>query len=191
MRLYCHFSFRRRNNNAYGLFACAFYTDYNGRKCVGHLTRKYDLWEPEDGYVTAIQGYEHALRTISEAQVLFKKRGVTEVMLVTDNSALAGWIVEPNKKKKFAPYMERAVEKYRVGGKQAITLKVGLCEVWDVEKSYKYCNERFIVDIDEDKSVTGADGVRRLDLGVTPTMSLEDYDKESINAPKISGMQML
>ena len=138
--IYCHFSFKRPKGENYGLFAVAFYSDFAGKKLVTSITRKYDLWENQQ-FVTAIQSYEHALMTIYENQGLMRKAGINQVMLVTDNSTLAGWITNPKKNKQYAEYMERAVKPYRVGSYKEIVLGIGLCEPRKAEKSYKYCKE--------------------------------------------------
>ena len=39
-------------------------------------------------------------------------KGFTNVMLVTDNSILAGWITDPKKNKAYTGYMNKAVEPY-------------------------------------------------------------------------------
>lgn len=138
--IYCHFSFKRPKGKEYGLFAVAFYKDFEGKQLIKAVTRKYDLWENQQ-FITAIQSYEHALHTIHENQGLMRSAHINQVMLVTDNSTLAGWILNPKKNKMYAPYMERAVKPYRTGSYNEIVLGVGLCEPRKAEKSYKYCQE--------------------------------------------------
>lgn len=138
--IYCHFSFKRPKNKNYGLFAVAFYKDFEGKQLIKAVTRKYSLWENQQ-FITAIQSYEHALLTIYENQGLMRSANINQVMLVTDNSTLAGWIANPKKNKMYAPYMERAVKPYRTGSYREIVLGVGLCEPRKAEKSYKYCQE--------------------------------------------------
>lgn len=185
--IYCHFSFKRPKGKNYGLFAVAFYSDFPGKKCITHLTRKIDLWENQQ-FITAIQSYEHALMTIHEYQGQMRKANINQVMLVTDNSTLAGWIANPKKNKQYAPYMERAVKPYRVGSYKEIVLGVGLCEPRESEKSYKYCKEDLVINdyrpvqeskptgykielgeyksvldiISEDKSIPRIDGIREI-----------------------------
>lgn len=77
-------------------------------------------------------------------------------MLVTDNSTLAGWIVDPTKNKHYTATMNRAVEPYRIGAPKEIVLGIGLCEARKSEKSYKYCKEELAVneldDIDSESN---------------------------------------
>lgn len=141
--IYCHFSFKRPKGQEYGLFSVAFYSDYEGKKLITHRTRKYDLWKNHQ-FVTAIQSYEHALLTIYELQGQMKAANINQVMLVTDNSTLAGWIENPKKNKNYAVYMDQAVRPYRAGSFKEIVIGVGLCEPRQSEKSYKYCKEELV-----------------------------------------------
>ena len=138
--IFCHFSFKRPKGSSFGLFSVAIYSDIIGKKLIIQKTRKYDLWENHQ-FITAIQAYEHALLTIYELQGKMIEAGIRQVMLVTDNSILAGWIETPNKNKDYAPFMQRAVKLYRVGGPKEIVIGIGLCEPREAEKSYKYCSE--------------------------------------------------
>lgn len=142
--VYCHFSFRRPKDKHYGLFAVALYADKEGKILVAAKTRAYELWKDHQ-HITAIQAYEHALYCIWEWQAELHKRNVTNVLLVTDNSILAGWIENPRKNKAYTGYMNRANDKYKVGGKKEIYLTVGLCEPLDYEKSRKFCTEDKVV----------------------------------------------
>jgi len=90
--VYCHLSFRRPKGKNYGIFSAALYTEYDGKTLVARQTRAYELWENHQ-HVTAIQAYEHALNCIWEWQRQLREHGVREVILVTDNSILAGWII--------------------------------------------------------------------------------------------------
>lgn len=138
--VYCHFSFRRPKGKDYSLFATALYADKEGKVLVAANTRAYAMWKNHQ-HVTAIQAYEHALYCIWEWQYKLKEHGVTHVLLVTDNSTLAGWIEDPKKNKNYTAYMNRANEQYKVGGKKEIYLSIGICEVRDYEKSRKFCVE--------------------------------------------------
>lgn len=189
MVIYCHFSFRRRENNSYGLFAVAMYRDFEGTKCLMHITRKEDLWVPDDCYVTAIQGYAHALKTISQSQGLLKTRGIDKIYLVCDNQALVKWICEPKKAKERAAYMEKAVEDYRTGGISEITIPVGCCNPVRSEKSYKYCLDKYVVDLEKNKSVKEADGVRRLDFSGSSLSTLKSVEASNLAKPIISGIK--
>lgn len=186
--VYCHFSFRRRNNNEYGLFSTAFYSDYEGKKCIAHITRKEDLWVPEGAYITAIQSYEHALRTIFESQPVLKRHNVDRIYLVSDNSALVKWICNPNSCARFARFMEKAVEDYRLGAIHEITIPVGVCKSWKAEKSYKYCDERYIFE-DKSAKIVSTGGVNKLDLGDMKLQSIADVQKNNIARPTVLGIE--
>lgn len=144
--VYCHFSFKRTKQHPGKAFlATAFYLDFEGKKLLEKKVVLKKLWEDHQ-FISAIQSYENALRQISEWQGALIGKGVDTVLLVTDNSTLAGWIEDHNKNKKYTSYMNKAVEQYRVGAPREIMLQVGLCEPRDYEKSYKYCQDRYVDD---------------------------------------------
>lgn len=142
--IYCHFSFKRtKSHPGKAFFATAFYLDFEGKKLLEKKVVLKNLWEDHQ-FISAIQSYENALRQIAEWQGAMMSKGVDTVLLVTDNSTLAGWIEQPSKNKKYTPYMNKAVEKYRVGAPREVVLQIGLCEPRDYEKSYKYCQDRYV-----------------------------------------------
>ena len=157
--VYCHFSFKRPNKGAdgYGLFAVAFYRDYEGKKVIYHITKQMNLWENHQ-FITAIQSYENVLRVISDMQGDMIQNGIRKVILVTDNSTLAGWIMNPKKNKAYTAYMNRAIEKYRAGSPRQLLVDIELDEVREYEKSYKYCNEKYAVKTEEAKVIKKDDG---------------------------------
>lgn len=142
--VYCHFAFRRPRGKSYGIFACALYADYAGKRTVIHVTRAFKLWKDHQ-HITAIQAYEHAMYCLWTWQAKLKEHAVTNILLVTDNSTLAGWIENPRKNKQYAEWMAKANDPYRMGRPKEIYLPVGLCEVRDAEKSHKYCREELVV----------------------------------------------
>lgn len=189
--IYCHFSFKRPNKGAegYGLFAVAFYKDYEGKEVICHTTKKAKLWQNHQ-FVTAIQSYENALRVISELQGAMKKNHITQVMLVTDNSTLAGWIENPKKNKNYTDYMNKAVANYRAGAPKEIVLGMGLCDVREYEKSYKYCNEKYIKEAETPKTVKNAEGKRVINIEATGGQykTVSDMLKEDNKMPEVIGM---
>lgn len=189
--IYCHFSFKRPNKGmeGYGLFAVAFYKDYEGKDVICHTTRKAKLWQNHQ-FVTAIQSYENALRVISELQGAMKKNHINQVMLVTDNSTLAGWIENPKKNKRYTDYMNKAVASYRAGAPKEIILGMGLCEVREYEKSYKYCNEKYIKEAETPKTIKNAEGKRVINIEATGEQykTVSDMLKEDNKMPEVIGM---
>lgn len=141
--VYVHFSFRRPTHKKYGIFSVAMYGDESGRVFLGSTTRAFRLWKDQQ-YVTAIQSYEHALYCIWENQGKMASAGVTDAMLVTDNSTLAKWIENPDKRPDYAYYMKRANRQYTMGGDKTIRINIGLCEPLKSEKSHKFCREELI-----------------------------------------------
>lgn len=184
--VYCHFSFRRPRGKKYGLFAVAIYWDKRGKKLAAQATRRYELWEDQQ-FITAIQSYEHALYSIYTWQGIMHSKGISNVMLVTDNSTLAGWIEDPKKNKHYSDYMERAVKEYRVGAPKEITLSIGLCDVLDYEKSYKYCKEDKVINQVIGSKVDGK-RVMNIDSLNVKYNNIYDMERDNINKPEIIGM---
>lgn len=185
--IYCHFSFKRPRGEEYGIFAVAFYRDFEGKKIITKKVRKYKLWENHQ-FITAIQSYEHALMTISELQGMMRAANINQVMLVTDNSTLAGWIEYPKKNKNYAKYMEQAVKPYRAGAYKEIVIGVGLCEPRKSEKSYKFCKEE-LVENDYIPESDKKDQSLGYKLQVAEYKSVLDIIAEDRATPEIVGMK--
>lgn len=189
--IYCHFSFKRPRGQEYGLFSVAFYNDFEGKQVITHTTRKYDLWQNHQ-FITAIQSYEVALKVIFENQGKMRQAGISQIMLVTDNSTLAGWIVNPKKNKNYYPFMEQAVSAYRSGSHKEIVLGIGLCEPRKAEKSYKYCQES-LVDNEYRPSTAGSGQTPsgyKINIGDNYS-SVLDILKEDKSIPTITGIKIL
>lgn len=187
--IYCHFSFKRPKGKDYGLFATAFYWDFEGKKLITSFTRKFPLWKDHQ-FITAIQAYEHALFCIHNCQGAMRKNGINNVMLVTDNSTLAGWIENPKKNKQYTEYMNRAVEMYRAGAPKEINLSIGLCEVRDYEKSYKFCKEDKVINNTEPVITKTTEGKHVIDLDSSNItyQTITQAIKTSPMSVEISGM---
>jgi hypothetical protein len=187
--VYCHFSFKRPKGVDIGYFAVAFFSDYEGKRLLAQATRQYPLWENHQ-FITAIQAYEHALYCIYTWQGAMRKQGITNVMLVTDNSTLAGWIQNPKKNKKYTEYMNRAVEKYRAGAPKEIILSIGLCAVRDYEKSYKFCREDKVINNNTEVIKKTDSGVKVIDIDASNIQykTITQLENDNPNMPEIVGM---
>ena len=177
--VYCHFSFRRPSGKGTVIMATCLYADEEGKRQVARKVREEVLWENHQ-HVTAIQAYAHALRCIWEWQGKLLEHGVTDVVLVTDNSILAGWIMDHKKNTNFTHYMKRAVSPYRVGGSRWVVLSVGLAEPRVSEKSYKYCKQENVEHAPEQRTAT-AGGASRMyvhDASSMSGVSVMDLAKE-------------
>lgn len=86
-------------------------------------------------------------------------------MLVTDNSTLEGWIVNPKKNKNYTEFMERAVEQFRLGAPKEIVLGIGLCQARHAEKSYKYCKEELAINELDQNNEEGKTIINKIDIG--------------------------
>lgn len=185
--VFCHFSFKRPKGSNYGLFSVAFYKDFIGKKIIYHTTRKYDLWENHQ-FITAIQSYENALEVIYEFQGQMKDNNINQVMLVTDNSTLAGWILNPKKNKQYYPYMERANKPFRVGSFKEIVIGIGLCEPRKAEKSYKYCKEELVDNTYEPENNKDNTKEHRVIIDENNYQSILDIMRADKSIPSISGI---
>lgn len=187
--VYCHFSFKRPKGKNYGLFAVAFYLDFEGKVLTAQATRRFPLWKDHQ-FVTAIQAYEHALYSIYVWQGIMRSKGISHVWLLTDNSTLAGWIENPKKNKAYTEYMNRAVEQYRVGAPKEITLSIGLCEVRDYEKSYKFCREDKVINDGQTviKETNTGRKVIDLDSSNLQYQTISQLEASNPNKPEIIGM---
>ena len=180
--LYCHFSFRRPKGKDYGLFAVALYTDYDGKNLLARETRRIKLWQNHQ-FISAAQSYENVLNYIYRHQVQLKKKQIKNILLVTDNSILAGWIMNPKKNKEYTAWMDKAIEKYRIGAeKEIISIAVGLCKTRDYEKSYKYCKEEYVID---ENKIERKDGVNV--VNVSSYNNVYDTIKEDDRSIEIKG----
>lgn len=185
--VYCHFSFRKPANTPYCIFAVAIYMDEAGKKLIAEKTVAIKPWVDQQ-HVKAIQAYANALEYIFEKQGKMMKQGINNIIMVTDNTTLHGWIQNPAKHKMYKQYMEKAIKPYRVGGSKEILMTVGLYRVLEREKSHKFCREDLICnkrptwDSDsekqEDKNV-----VTRLSIDSTKAMSIDDIMKADM--PKV------
>lgn len=172
LTVYCHFSFKRpKDKPGIGYFAVAYYSQINGGKLVAQRTVERKLWQ-EHQFVTAIQSYEYALSTIHEWQGLMVRAGINCVMLVTDNSILAGWIENPYKNKEYSELMMSVVRRYRLGAGKEISIGVGLCNVVKYERAYKFCRYDNIADEYKISHVTGK-------INVSAGSSIYDMIEES------------
>jgi hypothetical protein len=187
--VYCHFSFKRPKGADYGLFAVAFYFDKEGKKLTAKATRKIKLWENHQ-FVTAIQAYEHALYSIYAWQGIMKSQGIGKVMLVTDNSTLAGWIENPKKRKEYRQFMERAVERYRAGAPKELEVSIGLCDVQKYEKSYKYCKEEFVINDSKPAITKDKTGKKVIDIASSNMeyKTIREMELEDLDRPTITGI---
>ena len=189
--VYCHFSFRRPKGDKVGIFATCLYADEAGRVSIARKVREFPLWENQQ-HVTAIQAYEHALLSIWEWQGKLLSHGVTDVILVTDNSILAGWIEEPKKNKEYTQWMQKAIASYRTGGAKEIMLNIALSEPRDSEKSYKYCRPELVENRGSRSTarkfkMDPAD-LRGMGLVTDLTKLADSYDDRGVKAVPVTGV---
>lgn len=162
---YCHFGVRRPKGAKYGIFSCLIYSDKYGFNLASRKVMAIELWKDHQ-YVTYCQSYWFALKCLWEWQGKLYNVGVGRVMLVTDNSVLANWIVKPNKNSKYSGYMHKASKDFAVGGANELILDVGIMKPTE-NKANKYCREEFIEnkeDLRGYKGLINKDTVYKIDL---------------------------
>lgn len=187
--MYCHFSFKRpKELDNKGIFTVAFYTDYEGKNFIVRRTAELDLWSDHQ-FISAIQSYWFTLYTISDIQSSMLKNGITQVRLVTDNSTLAGWIVNHKKNKAYTQFMDKAVEQFKEGSPREIAVGVNLSKVRNYEKSYKFCKKELINYSLNENEVPKVDGINKIDLGEIEHESVLDILARQMQEPVMDGVQ--
>lgn len=185
--IYCHFYARRPKNKDYGMFAVACYADYEGKKLLSREVKAVKLWD-ESQHVTAIQSYEYALGYIFSVQGILKAGGVTNVVLVTNNTTLVNWIQRKGRNAYYSRWVEKAVSKYRIGGKKEIILSVGLCVYTLTDKVKKFCTPRFVENMEEyQNSLNKSDKSDKYEFDVGTEFKTAFDDLEDIS-PEIEGI---
>ena len=184
--VYCHFSFRRPKGKKYGIFACACYGDKDGKKLVAHKTEMYTLWLDHQ-HVTAVQSYWFALKCLYDWQDKMIEAGVTNILLVCNNSNLVNLIASSKKNGLVAAYLEDAYMSY-MNGNKIFELPIGICEAVSRDGSIRFCKEELVTnssDYEVKVTLDESKGVARLDLGESAFTSIDDllqqdsgYNKE-------------
>lgn len=183
--VYCHFSFRRMKDTDYGIFAVAFYLDYDGTNYLGRSVKVEKLWENHQ-YITSAQSMRFALQCIYEIQNALINKGVKNVYLVTDNTTLASWVTSNKKSQMAKVQMARVWQDFRAHEKKELTINVGLAKVRKTEKSYKYCK---LENAENKHELEEAQEVRevkyKVDLGNNHRSILDMLEEE---VPKFEGV---
>lgn len=173
--VYCHFSFRRPKGKDYGIFACACYGDKEGRKLVAKNTEMHKLWLDHQ-HVTAVQSYWFALKCLYDWQDKMIEAGVTNILLVCNNSNLVNAIANPKKSGFVADYLED-VYKHYVNGDKTFELPVGICEAVTRDGSIRFCREDLVTnssDYNVKVTLDNANGVARLEIDDGAFISIDD-----------------
>lgn len=183
--VYCHFSFRRPKDEDYGIFACALYSDEAGKNLVARRTRAFKLWQNHQ-HITAIQSYWHALDCLFDWQSKLLSFGVTNVLLVTQNSTLESWIVGEKINKEYIKWMDKANKYFSISQSKELKIPVGICKARDYEKSRKYCRED-LIENELPKKIKNNTVVR---LNITDSKSVIDI-LDSENKNMSNGIQLI
>lgn len=173
--VYCHFSFRRPKGKDYGIFACACYGDKEGKKLVAKNTEMHKLWLDHQ-HVTAVQSYWFALKCLYDWQDKMIEAGVTNILLVCNNSNLVNAIANPKKSGFVADYLED-VYKHYVNGDKTFELPVGICEAVTRDGSIRFCREDLVTnssDYNVKVTLDNANGVARLEIDDDAFISIDD-----------------
>jgi hypothetical protein len=181
--IYCHFSFSRPKGTNSVILAVALYETIYDKKTIYKRVEERELWENQQ-FITAIQSYEFALETIYRIQGELIKKGCRTVMLVTDNSTLVGWILNPKKNRAYTAFMNRAVEKYRVGAVNELEIGVGVLEAVSYEKAHKYCKREFLAENNVSK-VRKQDTHNAIDMSNVKVMNINQIEENNPNRVEV------
>lgn len=146
--IYLHFSSRRPTGKQFGMFSVACYADYNAKKLITKEVTALELWE-DNQHISAIQSYYNALDYIYRHQAEMQRVGITNIMLVTNNSTLVKWILNEGRNKYYIHWIDFATKQFRFGQNKEIILGVGLLNARDTEKSKQYCILKNVRNLDE------------------------------------------
>ena len=173
--IYCHFSFRRPKGKDYGIFACACYGDKEGKQLVAKNVEMHKLWL-EHQHVTAVQSYWFALKCLYEWQNKMIEAGVTNILLVCNNSNLVNLITSSKKTGFVADYLAD-VYRHFVNGDKSFELPIGICEAVTRDKSAKFCREDLISNSSDyavKVTLDNSKGVAKLNIDDSAFSSIDD-----------------
>lgn len=173
--IYCHFSFRRPKGKDYGIFACACYGDKEGKHLVAKNVEMHKLWL-EHQHVTAVQSYWFALKCLYEWQNKMIEAGVTNILLVCNNSNLVNLITSSKKTGFVADYLADVYGHY-VNGDKSFELPIGICEAVTRDKSSKFCREDLISNSSDyavKVTLDNSKGVAKLNIDDSAFSSIDD-----------------
>ena len=140
--VYVYFSFRHNKKEDRMFVATAMYADPDGKVIVGLKIDEAIPWE-DSNYVKSLQAYANALNYIYSMQDKLMAKGVTTVVLMTDNKVLYNWI-ETGKCHGFSEWFKMIHKPFRVGASKEIVLQVSLGEIANSDLAYKYCKADYI-----------------------------------------------
>lgn len=191
--IYLHFSFRRPNNKTYGMFSVACFADNEASKLITKEITANILWE-DSQHMAAIQSYHNALDYIYRHQAEMINAGISNVMLVTNNSTLVKWIMNEGRNIYYLNWIDKATRQFRFGQNKEIILGVGLLNARDNEKSKQYCNIKNVRNIDEITQEIEGMGKKKkykLDLGCGDNVKVRTiYDIIAESEPEgINGLK--
>ena len=173
--VYCHFSFRRLKGKEYSIFACACYGDKESKELLEKNVEIHKLWLDHQ-HVTAVQSYWFALKCLYDWQNKFLDLGITNILLVCNNSNLVNAIAKPKKSGFVADYLEDVYRHY-VNGDKSFELPIGICEAVTRDKSVKFCREDLVTNFDDyavETTLENSNSIAKLDFGDSEFSSVDE-----------------
>ena len=136
--VYIYFSFRHfQKSGDRMVVATAAYAEPEGKTLLGMKVVEVTPWS-ENNYVKVLQSYANALNYIYEKQETLKKNGYDQVVLMTSNKILYGWLIN-NECNSHHKWFKLANRPFRTGAKKELTISTGLGVLTDKDLAYKYC----------------------------------------------------
>lgn len=135
--VYIYFSFRHFQEEDKMVVATSAYADPDGKKQLGMRVVEVKAWD-SNNYVKILQSYANALNYIYDKQETLKKNGFDQVILMTSNKILHGWLVN-NECNNHRKWFKIANKSFRSGAKKEIEIAVGLGLLAKSDLAYKYC----------------------------------------------------
>ena len=140
--IYVYFSFRHIKKVDRMIASVAMYLDPEGTKLLNVRVTELNPWD-NNNYVKTIQSYANVLNVLYEKQAMLDAYGFDQVVLMTDNKVLHGWIANGSSHG-HAEWFKRANRPFRVGGEKEITVTVGLGMLASGNPAYKFCKPEYV-----------------------------------------------
>lgn len=142
--IYCHFTHKVAPNDTQGIFSTALYVNHDTGKqnVLGYTTARKSL-QGTDSKSIVLQSYGYALHSIYQWQQQLLARGITNVILVTDNPTLHKWLSNLDKCK-HKDLVYKARKDYDLGGIFSLYVDVTLGDIIKKSGAKRYCRKEFV-----------------------------------------------
>lgn len=158
-RIYARFSCiskRNQEGKAEGIFAVAFYKQFDSKKPFYKTVEKFELWQ-NDNFTNICQSYWYLNEAIYYNQGVLEQMGVTEIVIVMHTKALYIWLRDNDKiNRKYRKWVNKATKDYEIYGDKEIVIDRVLSPLVADEDKFKaryFCQEKFISNGNQSKEL--------------------------------------